>query len=166
MSDSRRARPATLLDSAWQTAFRLGFPFARMWWRMRRQRHHGALVAIYVGPTLLLVRPSYRKHWTFPGGGIERGETPEAAACRELNEEIGVTPSQLLPAGSVRGNWDGRRDTVHFFELRLDQLPQLKLDNREIVAARLVSPDELRDMPLTGPVAAYLDRGFFAVIPA
>jgi 8-oxo-dGTP diphosphatase len=41
--------------------------------------------------------------------------------------------------------------------LRLDQLPELRLDNREIVAARLVSPEELPGMALTGPVAAYLD---------
>ena len=52
--------------------------------------------------------------------------------------------------------WDGRPDRVHFFELRLDQLPELRLDNREIVAARLVSPEELPGMALTGPVTAYL----------
>jgi hypothetical protein len=34
----------------------------------------------------------------------------------------------------------------------------LQLDNREIVAARLVSPGELRDMALTGPVATFLER--------
>lgn len=45
---------------------------------------------------------------------------------------------------------------MHFFELRLERLPQLHLDNREIIAVRLVRPDELRGMSLTGPVAAYL----------
>jgi 8-oxo-dGTP diphosphatase len=47
---------------------------------------------------------------------------------------------------------------VHFFELRLEQLPELRLDNREIIGARLVAAAELRDMALTGPVIAYLGR--------
>ena len=157
MSDLVRTRPWTLLDAAWQLAFRIGFPLARVWWQMRRQHHEGVLVAIYVDHALLLVRPSSRPAWTFPGGGVERGETPEAAARRELAEEIGFPPYELLPAGSACGTWDGRKDKVHFFELRLDRLPQLQLDNREIIAAQLVCPRELQDMALTGPVAAYLD---------
>ena len=148
----------SLVDLAWRTVFRVGFPVARLWWRLRRPRHQGALVAIYAGPALLLVRTSYRGEWTFPGGSLERGETPEAAARRELAEEIGLAAPSLLAAGIVRGRWDGRRDRVHFFELRLDQLPQLQLDYREIVAARLMSPGELRGASVTGPVAAYLAR--------
>jgi 8-oxo-dGTP pyrophosphatase MutT (NUDIX family) len=149
------------LDAVWQVAFRIGFPLARLWWKVRGQRHEGALVAIYVDHALLLVQPSYRLAWTFPGGGVERGETPEAAARRELAEEIGFPPCELLPAGTACGTWDGRKDKVHFFELRLDRLPRLQLDNREIVAAQLVLPPELRDMALTGPVAAYLDGRLF-----
>lgn len=83
---------------------------------------------------------------------------PEAAARRELAEEIGLGASVLLPAGFTCGIWDGRRDRVHFFELRLVELPQLQLDNREVIAARLTSPAELQSMVLTGPVAAYLGK--------
>ena len=39
---------------------------------------------------VLLVRPSYRTHWIFPGGLVDRGETPEQAAQREAYEEAGV----------------------------------------------------------------------------
>jgi 8-oxo-dGTP diphosphatase len=53
----------------------------------------------------------------------------------------------MLPRGVASGIWDGRRDHVHFFELRLDRLPELQLDNREIIAARLV-------------LSAILNRGF------
>ena len=46
---------------------------------------------------------------------------------------------------------------MHFFELRLDRLPKLQLDNREIVGARLASPEELRGIEVTAPVAVYLE---------
>jgi 8-oxo-dGTP diphosphatase len=146
------------LDAAFRIAYRLGFPLARVWWRLRRARHEGALVAVTVDRALLLVRSSYRLRWNFPGGTIKRGETPEAAARRELAEEVGLVAQRLVPAGEASGIWDGRRDRVHFFELRLEKPPRLKLDNREIIAARLVSPDDLRGFAVTGPVAVYLGR--------
>lgn len=113
-------------------------------------------MAVYVGDALLLVRSSYRVEWTLPGGGVRRGETPEAAARRELAEEIGIAAQRLRPAGVSCGTWDGRPDRVHFFELLLELLPPLQLDNREIIAAQLFSPVELGGMALTGSVAAYL----------
>jgi 8-oxo-dGTP diphosphatase len=151
-------RPSRIVDVAWRTAYRVGFPLARIWWRLRRQRHEGAMVAVHVGPRLLLLRSSYRSAWNFPGGSVRDGETPEAAALREMAEEIGVAGHKLIPAGDAGGLWEGREDRVHFFELRIDRLPELRLDNREITAARLVTSDELRGMRLTGPVAAYVGR--------
>jgi 8-oxo-dGTP diphosphatase len=146
------------LDAAWRLVFRLGFPLARAWWRLRGARPEGALVAVYVDRALLLVRSSYQVEWNFPGGGVKRGETPEGAARRELAEEIGVVAPRLLPAGEASGIWDGWRYRVHFFELRLDRLPKIQLDDREIIGVRLASPEELRDIEVTGPVAAYLAR--------
>ena len=38
------------------------------------------------------------------------------------------------------------------------RLPKLQLDNREIIGARLASPEELRGIEVTAPVAVYLER--------
>jgi 8-oxo-dGTP diphosphatase len=158
MPSLERVRPAMLIDSVWRMVLRLGFRLVRAWWYLRRPRHEGALVAIYVGRALLLVKSSYRAEWNFPGGSVRPGETPDAAAQREMEEEIGLSSYPLLPAGSACGIWDGRRDRVHFFELHLDCIPELRLDNREIVAAHLASPEELHGIALTEAVAAYLGR--------
>jgi 8-oxo-dGTP diphosphatase len=56
---------------------------------------------------LLLVRLSERTEapgsWTLPGGGVEFGEHPEAAALRELHEETGLLgqTAELLAVDSV-----------------------------------------------------------------
>lgn len=39
----------------------------------------------------LLVQPSYKAHWDLPGGIVECGESPKAAAIREVKEELGLT---------------------------------------------------------------------------
>jgi 8-oxo-dGTP diphosphatase len=150
--------PIPALNLAWRLILRLGFRLARLWWGFTHPSHEGAQVAVFVGADLLLVRQSYRAGWHLPGGGIKRGETPEAAARRELAEEIGLVVAALVPVGVECGMWDGRRDRVHFFELKLIQPPMLRLDNREIVAARLATPIELAQMTSEGPLAAYLDR--------
>jgi 8-oxo-dGTP diphosphatase len=156
MTSLERARPDTLVDAVWRIALRVGFQLARVWWHLRRPHHEGALVALYVGTSLLLVKSSYRDEWNFPGGSVHPGETPVAAAQREMEEEIGISPQSFVPAGGASGIWDGRRDQVHFFELRLDRLPELRLDNREIVAARLVAPEDLQGIAVTPAVTAYL----------
>jgi len=71
---------------------------------------------------------------------------------------MNLTSYTLTRAGNANGIWDGREDEVHFFELQLDFLPELRLDTREIIDAHFALPEELPGIAVTAAVAAYLDR--------
>jgi len=52
------------------------------------------------GSVLLAQRPPgkpWSGYWEFPGGKVEAGESPSHALVRELQEELGVIPTQYYP---------------------------------------------------------------------
>jgi len=60
------------------------------------------------GCYLLLTRrtdglTNHRGEIAFPGGRLEPGETPEAAALREAHEELGIEPDEVDLIGSLPG---------------------------------------------------------------
>ena len=146
------------VDHAHQLFYRVAFTAARAHWWLRRPTHQGALVGLHVGPDLLLVRQSYRREFSLPGGGVKRGEQPLDAVRRELDEELGlsVPAADFEPILTQTDLWDHRQDTVSFFTLRLPTRPALRIDNREIVSTLFTPPADAARLRLTGPAARYL----------
>ena len=102
-----------------------------------RPKITGAIVLVRVGGELLLIRNSYRRWYSVPGGRVGRGEEPRLAAARELREEVGlaVEPEALRALGEFVVHHSNIEDHVHAFELRLDSKPELRIDAREVVWA-------------------------------
>ncbi len=78
------------------------------------------------GGRILLVRFEFpdRSVWACPGGGLEPGESHEAALRRELREEVGLEMEELGPCVWTRthiipfldGRWDGQVERFHLVE--------------------------------------------------
>ena len=63
----------------------------------------GIVLANDQGQVLWARRVGGRDAWQFPQGGINRGETPEQALYRELEEEIGLSPDSVEVLAVTRG---------------------------------------------------------------
>jgi 8-oxo-dGTP pyrophosphatase MutT (NUDIX family) len=138
--------------------YRLGYRMVRAWWWLRRPHKHGAMVAVWMDGLILGVRQSYTDRLTWPGGGIKRGEDAAHAARRELREELGlaVRAEQLTLVRTMTVQWDYRHDHVRIFELHLTAPPALTLDNREIVRASFMRPQDMLAVRTPPFVRAYL----------
>ena len=72
------------------------------------------------------IRPAGRPHglWALPKGQIDKGESGEETALREIAEETGATGRSLGKLGDVRYwfNWEGERifKVVSFFLVRYE----------------------------------------------
>lgn len=53
---------------------------------------------------VLLIEHTYIEGWWLPGGGVDRGETTQAAVARELREEAGVNPLEAPKLLSIHSN--------------------------------------------------------------
>jgi bis(5'-nucleosidyl)-tetraphosphatase len=64
---------------------------------MREEHSYGFVLVYRGGETDLFLLVCQATHWSLPKGHIEEGETPLAAASRELLEETGISDISILP---------------------------------------------------------------------
>lgn len=103
------------------------------------------------GEILLQKRPEGRQMaglWEFPGGKVERGETPQSALVREIAEELGVRIDcqHLIPLTFASDTLDSRRLVLLLYLCRSWQGEPQSLDGQGMA---WVHPDEMGnlDMP-------------------
>jgi 8-oxo-dGTP pyrophosphatase MutT (NUDIX family) len=133
----RRRRRVDLPPICWRLALTLAFPLYQHWRVWRGAKLGGAFVAIRAPEDVLVIRHSYRRRLDLVGGGIERGETAREAAVREMREEIGVEPppAALRELGRVRNGFRRIDEIDTLFEWRVERLPGVTIDDREVVWA-------------------------------
>lgn len=146
-------------DWMYRQLYRYGFRCARMVWRFTQPHHAGALVMLWRGEKVVLVRTSYLDVWMAPGGGIEGNETPAQAALREVSEELGLqlTLDQLRLALVVEHIWNNRQDNVHIYEVELSDEPAFRIDSREIIEARFVAREQVESLALSPHLQDYFE---------
>lgn len=112
-----------------------------------------------VPPVYLLERRcstvDHNGRWCLPGGAIRRGESPEMAANREAEEEIGMLPSYEVTAVDTQacgGGWNFYILTARVAE------PFTPLCISETDAAGWFSQEQMRDLLLHPGFERWLDQ--------
>lgn len=124
---------------------------------------------------LVRFRDGDRSWWCAPGGGIERGESDEDAARREIAEELGSVPVELGPCiwtrrhvGVFRGRPFDQSERIYLghvaaFEPRLSPQAVREHEPEDIrwwtVAELATADDEFAPRRLPELVRRIIDKG-------
>lgn len=96
---------------------------------------------------ILIVKPSYKDHWSVPGGVVDENESPRQACIREVKEELGLdinTPEFLCVEYIPKIAEKSENLQFLFFGGRLssNQINAIKLPPDEITGYKFMGINE------------------------
>ena len=132
----------------------------RWYWFFARPTTRGVQVAVWHAGRILILKLSYKPLYSVPGGFVKRGENSRAAAIREMQEEVQLRmePEKLQRIGTVSARYEYRNDQVTIFETMCEELPDVRIDEREIVAAEFMPPEQALRHRLSPVIREYLEE--------
>ena len=98
------------------------------------------------GEFLAATRPegkNFEGWWEFPGGKIEQGESAEAALCRELQEELAITPTENVFWRQLEHCYKHATVSLQFFHVFSFEGTVDTLENQKV---RWVKPEQTHEM--------------------
>lgn len=90
--------------------------------------------------------------WEMPTGGLEPGETPEAAAQRELMEEVGYRANVLRPISTFYSSKSACQETAHLFIGRNLEPATAPPDETEFLEVATLPFAEVLEMVLSSEI--------------
>ncbi len=139
----------------------------QVYWWVFRPRSSGVKCVLTHKDEVLLVRHTYGpRGWELPGGSRKRGEAAEAAATREIHEELGLSVDAWRSLGRIEVLVDHHKDSLYCFSAEVGSLdvdslevdsPELVIDRAELAAAEWFPKAQL-PRPLGRYTSAILAR--------
>ncbi|MGI8554890.1 MAG: NUDIX hydrolase [Pyrinomonadaceae bacterium] len=88
-----------------------------------------------------------------PGGMVDAGESHIITAARELAEETGFAPREMILIGKSRPNPAIQNNWIyHYLALDCEQTSNTKFDEHESIATKIVPADEIENMITDGTI--------------
>ncbi len=119
---------------------------------------YGVYIAVWVQDKILIIKNSYKSCYTIPCGGLHWHETGKQGAIRELYEEVNIKVSSddLTFVGTYISCVENMTDYIIVYEVNLSELPDFKVDNREVIWANFEEPGKALKRDLFPTVRKYL----------
>jgi ADP-ribose pyrophosphatase len=127
-------------------------------------RHRGAVAVLPLyatgesgtGPDVILLR-QYRYAadgmlWEAPAGKLDDGESPEACALRELEEEAGVKAARLVPLTTLLTTPGFSDERIHLFAATGLEEGTQALETHEVIECHRVSLSDAVSMVRDGEI--------------